>query len=191
MANPFAGLISSALKDTYRQAIEELIRGLSRPCALLYGDTVNTECPNCIVDVASRKSANVYKVGGSIPFATGQICPYCNGRGLISTDSTEIQWLAIVWNYDGRGKLGTVDFPVGSTLTICSMDLVPKLKRCKQIILDVSSSGDFDDGSDDLNNAYGATGIDLIKEHRFVRNGEPQPAGLGSHDFAITRWERP
>ncbi len=174
MSNPFTGILSEEFKQTYRYAMDELLRGLSRPCKLIYGNSVFTECPNCIIDVAGKKSANIYKAGGPIVFEEGLLCPYCNGEGMIPTQSTEILQLAIVWSYQGNMPWAA-NFPRGSTITICSSAYQPNIKRCNQVILD------FTDGDD--------TGIELYKEHTFVRDGEPQPAGLGSHDYIMTAWK--
>ena len=192
MSNPFAGIISTQLKDVFKNAIDALLEttALTKPCALIYGDTIQTECTNCYIDIASKRSANMYKAGGSIVFADGQICPYCNGQGLLTTTTSEIVYLAIIWNYSGKHKLGMVDIPVGSTVTICSIDLVPKLKRCKEIVLDVSADSEFDTAYGSGFAVVGYAGIDLIKEHRFVRDGEPEPAGFGSHDYAFTLWKK-
>ena len=191
MSNPFSGIISTELKAVFKNAIDALIENsaLTVPCALLYGDTIHTECTNCYIDIASKKSSNRYKSGGPIVFVDGQICPYCDGRGLITTTTSEIVYLAVIWNYSGKHKLGMVDIPKGATVTISSIDLVPKIKRCKEAILDVSSDGEFDMNFGEAFSA-GYTGLDLLKEHRFVRDGEPEPAGFGAHDYAFTMWKK-
>lgn len=169
MSNPFDGIISAQLKSLYNYSIDEILRGLSVTCRLIYGDTIFTDCPNCIIDVASSKSANKYKSGGPISFTEGMICPYCDGAGMIGTESTEDVSLAVVWNYKNNMNL-PVNFPNGSILTISPASLTSKLKQCKEIVLDTS--------------------LENIERHLFIRDGEPQPAGLGSHDYVFVNWKR-
>ena len=173
MANPFLGIITSELKTLYNNAIDSLLAddGLTKPCQLIYGGTKNSLCPNCVYDPINRKSTNRYKAGGLYPFSSGQICPHCNGIGLIGVESTETVYLAIIWDYKQWRKFGfNILSPDGLVVTVCNIDKLPDIKRAKEIIID--------------------TNIQAYVKHRFVREGEPNPMGFGETRYIATLWKR-
>ena len=53
MSNPFSGLISQELKNTFNNAIDSLLEqnALSLPCKIIYDNQINSlYCNNCIFD---------------------------------------------------------------------------------------------------------------------------------------------
>ncbi len=89
--NPFLGIISPAFKATFTNAIDALLEdtALTVPCRLIYGNTNPTVCANCIFDPLTGRSSSIYLAGGPIPFANGQICPWCHGEGVKTVEATE------------------------------------------------------------------------------------------------------
>ena len=173
MSNPFSGIISPELKTLFNNAISALLEdnALTVPCQLNYGITKQTICPNCVWDGLNRKSANIYNGTGPYSFPRGQICPYCNGVGLIGEESNEEVFLCVIWDYRQWRKLGfNVLTPDGMVATLCKMEHVAKIKKAKDIIID--------------------TRISPHVVHRFVREGEPNPLGLGESTYISTLWKK-
>ena len=171
MVNPFDGIVNAAIKSTYKNAMSALITDLALTCRLVFSSTNFTRCPNCYYDSINHKSSNRYFPGGTIPFNTGQVCPMCHGVGKVISESTESINLAVVWDYKDFINLPTaVSLPEGYVQTISEYSTLPKIRRAKELIVDV-----------DIENSV---------RHKFRRNGEPTPAGLGADDFIITLWKR-
>jgi len=171
--NPFSGILSTNLKNTFEDEIKALLEsgGGSTPCRLIYGVTRFTLCSNCIFDAIGKKSSNRYLSGGPVPFTDGQICPMCNGVGRIPQESTESINLVVIWDYRSWIDLGVnVNSPEGFVQTISEMDTLPKIKKAKDIIIN--------------------TDIEKHVRHAFVRHGEPAPAGLCRDTFVVTMWKR-
>lgn len=166
--NFFAGLINNRFKQLYIDAITEVIRGYSVTCTLIYGQTLFTDCPNCIFDPISGRSSGRYQTGGSSPF-TG-VCPICFGAGRLASESTSTISLAVVYNYKEWIPMMHVQSPNGYVQTISAADTIEDLKRAKEIIVDTS-----------------------LAEHvrqRFERASEPQPYGIGDATVIATMWKR-
>ncbi len=171
MSNPFDGLISTDFKLMFTNMIDEVIRGTSVPCRLIYGGAKFTKCPNCNFNSITGKSANTYLSGGPIPFSKG-ICPHCNGDGRIPDENDDdIVNLAVLWDYRKWFQVGqVVANPDGMVQTLCSMGLISRLKKAKEIIVD--------------------TNLEKYVRHRFIRDGEPTPIGLGDDQYIICMWKR-
>ncbi len=175
MANPYAGIITPELKITYDNAINALLEdtALTRPCRIEFGVTKVTECSNCIIDTINRCSANVYKVGGAIPFDTGSICPACNGQGLLNTAQTTSFNMAIIWN-ENRAKFIDLGYKIDKATTyaqtICTADKFPSLVKAKTVILDTTLEG------------FGL--------QKYERVGDPTPFTFGYQTYIFTLWSR-
>lgn len=144
---------------------------LTLPCTLVYGDTNFTPCPNCIYDTLLRKSSNRYKQGGPVPFQFGTVCPYCGGKGLIATTSSEELYMAVIWDYKSWINIDlSVHTPDGKVQTLSKIDTFPQVKRAKEIII--------------------ANNIQNYAVHRFQRANEPQPCGFGATNYIATLWKR-
>jgi hypothetical protein len=171
----FDGIITASFKQLFVDAIDALLENtaLTVPCQLLFENTTFTECPNCILDVMSGRSSNIYKSGGPIAFTQGY-CPYCNGVGRITTDNTINLNIIVIWNYkDWIGWAGVPDntmTPFGQCQTLSKMSTISDIKNAKEIILD--------------------TDIESHVKHRFSRISEPNPIGLGADSYIVTMWKR-
>jgi hypothetical protein len=169
----FDGIISTEMKTLYRDMIDALIKsdGLSTPCRFIYGGTKYTNCPNCVFNSITGKSNNTYTPGGPVPFYHGT-CPYCNGEGRVAVDATvPAVYMLVVWNYKKWLPMAVpVANPEGMIQTISSYDLIPSIKKAKEIVVD--------------------TNIEKFVRHRFIREGEPNPGGFGGSDYALTLWKR-
>jgi hypothetical protein len=166
-------IITTDLKNLYKSMIDELLRAnsLSLPCKLIYDSSVFTECTNCEIDPISHKSSNVYKSGGPLAFANGQICPYCRGLGGIYTNSSEILDMLVLFDYKYWLNFNSkIHSPDGLVHTICKTVDFPKISKCNKIIID--------------------TNIVNYTESLFQRNSEPQPAGFGESSYIFTFWKK-
>lgn len=172
MANPFDGIITSDLKALFNSGIDEIIENLSRPCRLIMGDTLFVPCDNCLINIQTGRSANIYNGTGSIPFTTGSICPYCNGKGLIGQEATENVDLIVLWNYkDWINVPTTIQVADGMVQTISkTSDTLLKIKQSKEVIFN--------------------TRLESAVKHRFGRLGEPNPIGFGDDTYISTMWKR-
>lgn len=172
--NPFAGIISSEFKLLFKDAISALLldAALTVPCQFIYGVTKYTQCTNCVYNAATGKSSNIYLSGGAVPFNQGS-CPVCNGEGRLSVTTTEDDiYLGVIYNHKKwlpmRGS--SVLTPEDYVQTLCSITLLPKIMKAKEIIIN--------------------TDIKNYVKQRFVLDGQPQPAGLGEDAFIFAMWKR-
>jgi hypothetical protein len=86
------GFISNSLKTFYRNSINRLIADGGRTIEVWLPPSI-ADCPNCFWSSVLQRSANRYDssnpntLNGTThkPFDDGQICPVCNGRGLLNT----------------------------------------------------------------------------------------------------------
>jgi hypothetical protein len=159
-------------KSYYNKAIDAVLSstGLTIPCKLIFESTKPQQCPNCIYDTMSQKSANIYKSGGPIVFVNGQTCPYCLGNGITAnyTNEQEVYFAVLTNAKDFIG--GTLNQPDISAQTICSIDYIDKIRKCSKIIFN--------------------TDIPNLSNNIFIRANEPQPVGLGDNRYIFTNWTR-
>lgn len=174
MPNPYSGIISASLKDTFNYAIQALLEdtALTVQCKLYFENTKLEDCPNCIYDPITRKSSNRFQPGGPIPFVVGQICPYCAGSGNLSYSQEETVYLGIIKPVFFGGsslELTNVNFVDGMIQSLSGIDLYAKLKNASHIIID--------------------TNLTTITNSKFIRVKDPIPVGFGGNDFIITTWQ--
>jgi hypothetical protein len=166
-------IISQQFKDLYKTFINEMLRAnsLSVSCKLIYEGSVFNECVNCIVDPISHKSANLYKSGGPLIFADGQICPYCRGLGGIYQESFDVSNFLVIFDYKYWINFNSkIHSPEGLVQTISKFEDYQKIKSCNKIIIDTS--------------------IQNYTESYFQRNSEPEPCGLGDNAYIFTLWKK-
>ena len=104
-------------------------------CELIYPVTKNASCPNCIYSPRQRKSSNIYKAGGPVPFKNHTICPWCGGVGRSSRPVTEDIRLRIYWNQ--KDWINKMPLEVGQSMVmvIGFMTDLPKVEKCDRILL--------------------------------------------------------
>ena len=170
----FEHLITTEFKRIFRDSIDTLLvpNAFTVTCLLKYENTKKDLCFNCEFDAISQRAANRPKPAASIPFARETICPVCNGFGYIDTTTDEKINMAII--FDSKYWLNwgskSVNIPDGMVQSLCSIDLLPKLKNCQRMIVDADIS------------QYGNYSYSLYSD--------PEPVGLGSHDYIISMWQR-
>ena len=191
MANPFSGIISADIKNLYNNMIDALIEeeALSRIVYFVYDDNTINSCSNCIVDSNSGLSTGVYNGTGPIPFGTGQICPYCNGQGSIEEEAAlEENIMAVLWRTKDFQYFGkAIANPDLYIQTISHTSLMPKIKAAKYITVQLTFMDDntFDRDFDPEDNKS-----TRLMTHKFIREGEPQPAGFGQDRYLFTFWKK-
>lgn len=170
----FDNLITPEFKKVFKDSIDTILsqNALTVPCLLKYQNTKKELCFNCEYDSISQKSANIPKNNAVVSFPRGSICPACRGFGYIDTTNDEKVDLAII--FDSKYWLNwgskTMNIPDGMVQCLCKIDLLPKIKTCKEMIID--------------------TNLSNYDNYRYSLAGDPQPAGFGSHDYLISMWQR-
>jgi len=169
---------SVLITDDFKQLHIDMITGLladtalTVPCELTFAGAKWTDCPNCL-RLPSGKSANKYdSINGVIFFQQG-ICPYCSGEGQIPADpATTTIYMIPIWNpRDFLGKWGGVQAANQVVQTLSVVASFDDIKKARSVIIDTSV----------LNN---------YTRNVFIRDSEPNPAGLGNTAFIFTNWKR-
>lgn len=176
MSNPFSNIISKQLKNTFNNAIDSLLENnsFSLPCKIIYDNLINnTYCNNCIFDNVSLLSSNIYNNTGPNPFSDGGVCPVCLGTGFLKNgSSSETIFLAFIFDskYFLNVNSNVVNIPDNSIQSVCNINLLSKIKTCKEIIFDNSLS--------------------QLGHFVYERASDPQPLGLGDNRYIITLWKK-
>lgn len=175
MSNPFANLINQNLKQIYTNAIDSLLEqnALTIPCKLRYsGQQNSTLCNNCIFDPISKLSSNIYNGTGPNSFNEGTTCPVCAGIGLLTTDSEETIYMAVLFDskYWLNWSSNTVNISDGMVQSICLSSYFPKIRNANEVIFD--------------------TTLEPYNKYIYQRAGDPNPVGLGDNRYIITMWQR-
>lgn len=168
----FDGLISTAFKQLFNDAIDEILSttGLTVKCTIVYAGSKSTECPNCLYSPATGKSSGKYKTGGPISFTTG-ICPYCHGQGRTIDEQTEDFYFGVIWDSKQFiGKAGVNNTNNEYVQTISKLSTFDNIKKANYILIDTA------------NEAY--------SRNKFQRVNEPYFAGFNDGDYIFTLWKR-
>ena len=170
----FDKVITPEFKKLFKDSIDTILAqgALTVPCTLEFESMKRDLCYNCEFDPITQRSANMPKSGASVEFAHQTICPVCNGFGYVDTSKDEIINLAIIFDskYWLNWGSSSINISDGMVQSICSISLLPKIKNCRQMIMDNNIA------------TYG--------HYNYSRAGEPQPVGLGSNDYIITMWQK-
>lgn len=170
MTNPFSNIINSDMKALFNNAIDALLEqnSLSLPCKLKFGSNGSNMCPNCLYDPITKRSANKYNDTGLVPFYQGQICPVCQGFGLIETDSSQTLYLGIIFDSKYFLKWGSESINIGNTSiqSICHTAYLGKLTNAIELTV-LTSDG----------------------EYNYTRVGSPKLLGFGDTNYAVTMWQ--
>ena len=109
-------------------------------CKLTFG-TTKSVCINCNFNPITKKSSNTYKTGGPIVF-DGSICPYCDGEGYTSLETTENIKLRV---YPNRKNWLKIAIPAtvkeNSIQTIGHLRDMSKCRTAKYITANTDVSG--------------------------------------------------
>ncbi len=171
MANPFSGIISEELKNTYNNAMDALFEdnALTLPCKFIYAGTKYEDCPNCLTGPAGGFNS-IYSHGFGIP-TQNIACSVCGGSGkrLVEVEEPTI-YLCVIWDYKNFINLSSpISRPDGTIQTLSVLTkTIDQIKQAQEIIVDTS--------------------IEPYVAHRFSRAGEPTPCGLGSSRYITTLW---
>lgn len=169
--NPFSGLVNSNFKNIYNQAIDSLLEegALSIPCTLEFINSNDPVfCNNCIYDIITKRSSNIYNGTGIAPFAEDSLCPVCLGQGAEILNHREDIRMMVIFDskYWMNWNSKTMNIENIAAQSICHLTLLNKLK----------------------NTSYAYFNNDLISKYTLA--GEPQLAGLGDLNYLITLWSR-
>lgn len=168
----FENIITSQMKTMFDDAIKALLTetALTIPCVFKYAGSTNQNlCHNCIFDPISKRSANLYNGTGPDPFYEGQICPVCQGFGLLESDASENINIAVIFDskYFINAGPRNINIPDGTIQTLCVSTYMNSIKNCSELVTTVEN---------------------ILYSYRRV--SEPQPMGFGNTNFIMTMWQR-
>ncbi len=89
--------IDAATRATITDALDDIISVFGKKCRLVYPARW-VACANCLPDPVGKKSSNVWRTGGPVPFSAGSICPQCQGKGQRAEEVSEEILLKIEWD---------------------------------------------------------------------------------------------
>lgn len=164
-------MINSTFNKIFTDQIDRMfgVNGLSRPCKIISKDSKKTLCPNCVVDPISGKSSGRYKIGGPANFPYGQLCPVCNGVGLLINTNEDTIDLLVIYDYKKFLNFGTnVNIPEGSIQVIAKFQDLKKLQKANTLIVDTDAG--------------------YIPNNEYEPLSQPQPIGLGASDYLFMYW---
>lgn len=95
-------LVKNKHLKLYKEYTEQLNEDLGIPVEMV-GQTVTSQCPNCIYDRVHKCSSGKYNGTGPQPF-TGGICPVCKGEGELATDSITTVKCTVNWGNLNESK---------------------------------------------------------------------------------------
>lgn len=175
MANRLPSLgnfsISDDVVNTHEWVADFFIDQLGVWCKLVYPE-IDSECPNCFLDLDTKRSTNIYNGTGPYPFTNNTICPYCGGVGRLSAPSTENIRLRVYYSPKDWVKLEGLPLvsPDGMAQVIGYMADLPKFERAQYIIIN--------------NN------VKTMREYRVVRAGEALPWGFRQNRYFVQMVKR-
>ena len=133
---PKSFTIPPSVISSHEHIVDALISGnTGQDCQLVYPITKNSVCPNCIYSPRQRKSSNMYKDGGPVPFENHTICPWCGGEGRSSRAVKENVRLRVYWTPKDWMITGAVENPDTSVMIIGRMHDLPKIEKSDTILL--------------------------------------------------------
>lgn len=159
-----ASIITDSLIQTHEYIADELIDGpTGQDCQLMYPITNNSSCPNCIYNPRQKRSSNIYKSGGPVPFENHTTCPWCGGSGRSSRPVTEDIRLRVYWSQKDWSISRPVENPDSSVMIIGYMTDLPKLEKSERIQLNKN--------------------VGVYRKWICEREGESVPWGLGQSRY--------
>lgn len=169
--NPFSGIVNSNFKNIYKNAIDSLLEqdALSIPCTFQFLNSNNpVYCNNCIYDIVTKRSSNIYNGTGIAPFGEDSLCPVCLGQGVESLNHIENARMMVIFDskYWMNWNSKTMNIENIAAQSICSLTLLNKITNASYAYFN----------NDDI--------------YKYTLAGEPQLAGLGDLNYLITLWSR-
>jgi hypothetical protein len=80
-------LVKNKHLNLYKKYTEQLISDLGKTISIFSSSNKKT-CNNCVYDKVHKCSSGSYNGTGPKPF-TGMVCPVCNGKGIMSNNSSK------------------------------------------------------------------------------------------------------
>tara|TARA_R100000315_G_C5234802_1_gene146236 strand:- start:1258 stop:2784 length:1527 start_codon:yes stop_codon:yes gene_type:complete len=128
--------IPNEVISSHEHIVDSLISGnTGQNCQLIYPITKNSVCPNCIYSPRQKRSSNIYKTGGPVPFENHTICPWCGGEGRTNRAIKEDVRLRVYWTPRDWSITGAVENPDTAVMIIGRMHDLPKIEKCDRILL--------------------------------------------------------
>ena len=178
MADKFANRpdfeIPESVIDEHEWVADEFIDGPFGKVCLLEYPQEDSECPNCFFDPVTKRSTDIYRAGGPIPFEDYTTCPHCGGAGRSAiapnTESIRLRvyWKPSNWTDFGRAAPDVTSNPLmGSPEAVCRiigyMEDLPKVERAAYLLIQ--------------------SGLQTTRRWRCERDGEARPHGFRGNRY--------
>jgi hypothetical protein len=166
---PANSYINDTLVGIYQSRIDAIISQIGRNI-LLYFEPQISLCPNCEWDSFSKKSRNIYKLGGPRYFVN-TVCSWCHGTGNVETPVIRCIKATVEWS---QNLQDTNDMAIrtnnGLLATLkCKMDDAPLLCQAKYAIIDEQ--------------------IKDVASYKAVMTKPPSPRGLATSRYCVSTWK--
>ena len=156
----------------FSDAMDDMLVAWGKQCKLIF-PSIQTECVNCVWDSMTRRSMNIYRTGGPIPFGQGNLCSVCGGKGVsFKPEYTENITMILRWNpANFIIKPGNISVPNGFVETDGLISDLPKILQSRVMIAEIP--------------------FEPIVRARFILSGEPIDAYSIVQGKCFTAlWER-
>lgn len=171
MTNPFTGIISTQIKQLFKDGVTEIIRGCSVQCQLRYYTTKYDTDTTAAFDPIGKKQPNKSMSGGQVPFSHSQPSAMSDAEKRKGTVQTVNIDMCVYWDIKKFYPMSIqVNVKDGYVQTMCSIDHLEDIKKAAELVVD--------------------TALTPRIRYTFERVGEPEPAGLGESSFLLTLWKR-
>lgn len=171
--NILIGGLSAFEVGIMADAIDDMIAVWGKQCQLIFPQTGQVFCPNCVWDSMTRRSSNVYKSGGPVPFGQGGFCPVCGGKGVMPPPAkTKTITMIVRWN-PGEFLIlpGEIEVPYSVCETEGHIADWPSVQQARVMMIETPISG--------------------LMRQRFELSGEPIDANSISQGQTFScHWKR-
>ena len=154
--------VPSAVFTKYQEFADGMISQLGIVCQLVYTEKIE-EITDSVPQVKQRRSLNIQDRNDPAAFARGS-------KKYKTTETLEDITLRVYWNKKEWAKLGAIDIPDGSIVTIGYLTDLPKINKSKALIVNKNAKGH--------------------EEYRFIKSAEPFPYGLQQSRYMTCVWSR-
>lgn len=146
--------IEESLIDEHEWVTDAFIDGPTGAVCTLVFPAIDSQCQNCLFDLTTKRSANMYRDGGPYPFTKHTVCPLCGGEGKSTSNPTDTIRLRVY--YGGmevnaamrtmQPLAGGFGSPDGLVFVIGYMEDKPKFDRSEYVNL--LNQNNFDQKAD-------------------------------------------
>ncbi len=172
MPNPFTGIITSAMKTLFTNAIDAMLEddALTIPCRLVHEGSTWVDIPGANTpDPIGNKPPGTF-LHGNPRFGP----PRTDVIAVSNEGDDDTLYLCVIW--DSKSWIETPSSKVAANSpdmfvqSISKISTLVQLKQADHLVID--------------------TDIEAQVRHNFQRQGEPEPCGFGASSYVTTMWKK-